>query len=223
VPQVIEIGQNAKSFVEAKLAKPFIVVTRMAEGLGHSNVTRILGFVKTNHGADLGEQLVGNGLARIHGTKTVPPEAASAQDETQKLEQLEAKAREAKLGGWNASGSASSPSITVSANQVAQPAPAVRPLASITPVASKPVATPRLPTPYPVNSMVANASLHSTQSAKLDINTATKDELEKVPGIGETLAGRIIAARPFKSADDLQNVKGIGKGKRYEELRPFFR
>jgi competence protein ComEA len=46
--------------------------------------------------------------------------------------------------------------------------------------------------------------------------------LEDLPGIGPVLAGRIIAARPFKSADDLRKVKGIGD-KRYEKLRPFFR
>jgi len=29
-------------------------------------------------------------------------------------------------------------------------------------------------------------------------------------------------ARPFKSANDLRRVKGIGGGKRYEKIRPFF-
>src|SRR5204863_8042432 len=57
---------------------------------------------------------------------------------------------------------------------------------------------------------------------KLDVNTASQTELENVPGIGPSIAERIIAARPFKSADDLQRVKGIGAGKRYEKIRPFF-
>ena len=43
-----------------------------------------------------------------------------------------------------------------------------------------------------------------------------------IPGIGPVVAQRIIEARPFKSADDLQRVKGIGAGKRYEKIRPFF-
>ncbi len=50
---------------------------------------------------------------------------------------------------------------------------------------------------------------------RLDPNTATATELENVRGIGPVLAGRIIAARPFKTADDLRKVKGIGT----EEIR----
>jgi len=56
---------------------------------------------------------------------------------------------------------------------------------------------------------------------KIDINSATQEELKELPGLGPTLANEIIAARPFKSADDLRKLKGIGE-KRYEKLRPFF-
>jgi len=34
-------------------------------------------------------------------------------------------------------------------------------------------------------------------------------------------AARIIAARPFRSADDLKRVSGIGE-KKYAKIRPFF-
>ena len=66
VPQVIEIGLDAKKFVDAKLSEPFTVITRLAEGLGRSKIERVYGLVRTRDG-DLGEQLVANGLARIHG------------------------------------------------------------------------------------------------------------------------------------------------------------
>jgi DNA uptake protein ComE-like DNA-binding protein len=59
-------------------------------------------------------------------------------------------------------------------------------------------------------------------SGKLDPNTATVSELLGVPHIGEAIAKSIVAARPFKSADDLRKVKGIGSGKRYEQIRPYF-
>src|SRR5213078_2057353 len=49
---------------------------------------------------------------------------------------------------------------------------------------------------------------HPAQT-KLDVNTASLTELENVFGIGPSIAERIIGARPFKSADDLQRVKGI--------------
>jgi competence protein ComEA len=89
--------------------------------------------------------------------------------------------------------------------------------------------------PEPVTSRSASmrkdSSATRTTTAKkegapgvpLDINTATADDLQRLPGIGPTLAGRIIARRkdtPFKSVDDLRHVSGIG-AKTLEKLRPF--
>jgi len=59
------------------------------------------------------------------------------------------------------------------------------------------------------------------EAQKLDVNNATRKELEGLPGIGPVLAQRIIDARPMKSANDLQRVDGIGP-KKYKEIRPFF-
>jgi competence ComEA-like helix-hairpin-helix protein len=56
---------------------------------------------------------------------------------------------------------------------------------------------------------------------KIDINTATEKELRSVPGVGPVMAARIIAARPFRSADDLKKVNGIGD-KNYAKIRPYF-
>lgn len=53
------------------------------------------------------------------------------------------------------------------------------------------------------------AIANSATKYPLDINTATRKELESLPGIGGTLADRIEKNRPFQSLDDLVKVKGL--------------
>lgn len=72
----------------------------------------------------------------------------------------------------------------------------------------------------------SNSSKSGSTSGKatlLDLNTATKEQLESLPGIGPVLAERIIAERNrlhgFGKPDDLLNVPGIGS-KRWEKIRP---
>jgi competence protein ComEA len=47
---------------------------------------------------------------------------------------------------------------------------------------------------------------------KVDINTAAKDDLDALPGIGPVKAQAIIEARPFKTIEDVMKVKGIKEG-----------
>lgn len=49
-------------------------------------------------------------------------------------------------------------------------------------------------------------------SKTLDINTATSEELQELPGIGTTIAEKIIKNRPYKSANDLVDKKIVNKG-----------
>lgn len=60
-------------------------------------------------------------------------------------------------------------------------------------------------------------------SGKLDINTATKEQLLDLPGIGEVTANRILTYRTetgkFSNVDELRAIKGMSK-KKIENLRP---
>lgn len=60
---------------------------------------------------------------------------------------------------------------------------------------------------------------HSTSSKsapKVDINSASKEDLMKVPGIGDATADKIIAGRPFKSKSELES-KGIMNKAEYQK------
>jgi len=53
------------------------------------------------------------------------------------------------------------------------------------------------------------------ESAPVDVNSASVEELMSVPGIGQVVAQRIVEFRekngPYKSVDDLLKVQGIGE------------
>ena len=224
VPQAIEVGRAAKEFTRQKLSASFTVFTHMADAMGQSRLERFYAFVQTSEG-DLGEQLIRNGLARNYGFKAVPPGLKNSRLEIQKLQQFEDEARQEKIGGWGINvgrlnARAPSPiafSVFVSEQRQAR---ATRSAHSTVPASA--MRTPS--TPIAANNPVGSSKSHAkakTPLGRVDINTATEKELTTVPGIGHVIASRIIAARPFRSADDLKRVSGIGD-KKYAQVRPYF-
>ena len=63
------------------------------------------------------------------------------------------------------------------------------------------------------------AEFGAGSSQPVDVNTASLEEIERLPGVGKTLAQRIIEGRPFSSVDDLQRIYGLTE-KKLEALKP---
>ena len=75
----------------------------------------------------------------------------------------------------------------------------------------------------PPGAVAGGASGPGSNPAPLDLNTATAEQLEELPGVGPSTAAAILAYRqqhgPFRSVDQLLEVRGIGEA-RLAELRP---
>lgn len=69
-----------------------------------------------------------------------------------------------------------------------------------------------------------NSEASNSKGQKININSASVTELQKLPGVGSSTAEKIIAYRKengkFKVISDLKNVKGIGESK-FNKLKDF--
>jgi competence protein ComEA len=223
VPQAIEVGETAKAFTREKLSQPFTVFTHMTDAMGRSKMERFYAFVQTKDG-DLGEQLVRNGLGRNYGFKAVPPGLGNSRLEVEKLQRFEDDARQENIGGWGVNAgrlnaNAQRP-VSFSVFIAEKNAPARGFPHTFHRISAPPLLSPSAVTVVSAEAKKSHAK-ETIELGRIDINTATEKELRMVPGIGPVMAARIVAARPFRRADDLRKVNGIGD-KKYTKIRPYF-
>lgn len=73
-----------------------------------------------------------------------------------------------------------------------------------------------------INSGINSTSSNNIQSGKVNLNTATKEQLKTLTGIGDSTAQKIIDYRnengKFNNVEDIMNVSGVGDSK-YQKIK----
>ena len=174
------LGKSAAEETARSLAKPFTVHTSFADARGDGKHKRIYAFITTSEEDDLAERLVRLGLARAFGVYRETPQLKSAKDYQEHLRDLELMAAKKGVGAWSKTNW-----DHISAERQEQ-----RKEDAEIDLAADNVKTPG--------------------DFRINPNTAARDQLMKIPGIGEVTANRIIGGRPYKEAADLLNVEGLG-------------
>ncbi len=191
--RTIHFANEAKTFVDHILVKPFTVHTAFASALGRSAKGRIYAFITTADGSDLASLLVKNGLARTQGIGRETPDGVSRGEMMERLRDLEMAAMLKRVGIWSES----------DPDRIAE------------------LRAKQRSEEQELKELQSQVKKAQSPQSLLGLNTATEKELQSIKGIGPVLAKRIIAGRPYKTVNDLLKVKGIGP-KKLEKIRPYF-
>ena len=190
---VVRFGERATRFVRQVLSEPFSIHTGYAWAPGRSASGRYYAFVETHDGRNLAHLLVREGLARVHGKTRPAPDGRSSRQVLEELEDLRALAMLRRSGIWEAT----NPELLVEMRR-----------------SSRKAATELDEFKDKV------AGTRSRDDAPLDLNHATDEQLQQIPGIGPVSAAKIIAGRPYRKVEDLLKVPGIGP-KKLEAIAPY--
>jgi len=187
-----DFGRQAAEETRAFLDRPFTIHTSFADARGDARFKRIYAFVFDADGRDLAAHLVSKGLARAFGVSRSTLAGESADDYRAMLTDLELRAAAGDSGIW-----------------------------THTDWDSLPVER-QLERDEERELEVALGRGELPADFSVEINSAPRGELMRLPGIGETLANRIIEKRPYARLTDLLEVEGIGPAT-YRRLKPLLR
>lgn len=174
------LGGTATTETARLLKEPFKVHTAFADARGDGKHKRIYAFVTASDGTDLSAHLVSKGLARAFGVYREGPGGLSGADYKDQLTDLELRAAKLGLGAWKHT---DWEKLTKERDEQRKEESELG---------------------------LATGAKGGFSGPPLNANTAARDELMRLPGVGEVTANRIIQGRPYKSLVDLDRVEGIG-------------
>jgi competence protein ComEA len=186
------LGRQATEETKRILARPFTIHTSFADARGDARYQRVYAFVFDADGRDLAAGLVARGLARAFGVSRSTLAGESAEDYRAELADLELQAAAAGAGIWAHTDWAALP------------------------------AERRVERDEERELRAALDGGELPADFTVDLNSATRSDLMRLPGIGEALADRIIERRPYARLTDLLDVDGIGPAT-YRRLKPLLR
>ena len=186
-------GRLAKKRVSELLAKPFTVHTAGSRAMGRSKKPRIYGMVTLYDGRDLAAVLVEEGLARVYGVKKTMPDGTKSGEYNAYLKDLELSAAVRKKGAWAKSDPQKLVKMRAQERKDAKELDDVLEGGVFSPLSEK---------------------------NRIDLNTATLEELKQLRGVGDVTGKRIIAGRPYSRIEDLAKISGIGP-KILKKMSPF--
>jgi competence protein ComEA len=102
--------------------------------------------------------------------------------------------------------------VTVAAAKPLPPTPAPAAAKPAPAPAATPPATPAVEKKEAAPSKEAPAATKLAPGEKVNINTASKEDLDKLWGIGDVKSQAIIEGRPYEKIEDIMKVKGIKEG-----------
>lgn len=178
--QVLDFGMLATDRARELLRQPFTVRTHFADGRGDPRYPRVYAWVELADGRDLAEVLVSEGLARAHGVYRGRPDGMHQEEARTRMAALELAAAVRGRGAWADTDWDKLPQDRQQARR----------------------------DEIEMAELTGGNGLRDGET--IDINRASRDELMRLPGIGEVRALDIVATRPFADVDDIVRVRGIG-------------
>ncbi|OQA27799.1 MAG: Helix-hairpin-helix motif protein [Verrucomicrobia bacterium ADurb.Bin345] len=189
VDVVKQYGELAGQRTAELLKEPFTLYTVFHATPGGGEHPRYYSVIILADGRNLAEVLAAEGLARVLGVQREMPDGRSVPEMEAELEDHQLAAMMKRKGIWSATDPDLLPVLRAERRRQRE------------------------------DDNELERSRRQVLVGSVDINHADERDLTALPGVGDVMAKRIVAHRPFSSTNDLMRVPGIGPAT-LERLRP---